>query len=337
MSSNFTTRNLKRRAESSDDGDTPVKQARTNIQNTHARRLPPLRRSDTQTLDVNASTPILQHLPPNVESVPVPAISISQHRGDEQDAGGSTDEESQDEAGAWDRRAKAHRHAALFKRPREPAPRAKARQPKTATEVALLEGSDSDSDAEDIKLVSTSNGVATRLQRLAALRAERAAAGKAVSGPKSRATTFAVPKLPARLTGTPSVASSSTSTTTTMTTTTRSVSRAASRTTVTTTTTVAQRVQEIDELTSSCPTRAPRARAPKLMPAPRPTLPRPQRQNSQARQNAINAIAGSSSSSASTSAPVVERLSTTAPLASQPSAVLRRSKRIINRLAAPEM
>ncbi|KAG9100902.1 hypothetical protein FRC06_003548 [Ceratobasidium sp. 370] len=114
MYSTSASRNLKRRADSSDSEETPVKQARVSVQNTHARRLPPLRRSDTQALDVSASRPVLQRLPPNIEPVPVVVAPSNQHRGQEQDMGGSTDEESQDEDGAWDRRAKAHRRAALF-------------------------------------------------------------------------------------------------------------------------------------------------------------------------------------------------------------------------------
>ncbi|KAG8721407.1 hypothetical protein FRC08_013361 [Ceratobasidium sp. 394] len=331
-------RNLKRRADSSDTEEAPAKQARVSVQNTHIRRLPALRRSDTQALDVNASTPVLQHLPPNTEPVPAP-VDPTHHRGQEQDMGGSTDEESQDEEGAWDRRAKAHRHAALFRRPREPAPRMKPRMvAQTPSEIALLEGSDSDSDTQVKKLLPTTDGAATRFRRLEALRAARTATGNVVSGSKTRGSSSVMPKPVAQVMAPPSIASSSTSTTTTTTTTTKSksVSRASSRTTVTTTTTVAQRVEEIDSLSSSCPTRAPRARSVKLTVAPKAPVTRPQRQNSRARQDALNAIAGSSSTT-TTPAPAVQRLPTTASLASQPSAVLRRSRRILSKLAAPEI
>ncbi|KAG8766559.1 hypothetical protein FRC12_006789 [Ceratobasidium sp. 428] len=331
-------RGLKRHASHSDDESAPVnhclpfieraltstrhnchtpqvKRSRANIENTHVRRLAPLRRSDTQTLDVNASTPVLQHLPPNIEPVAVPSTCLSKHRGQEQDAGGSTDEESQDEEGAWDRRAKAHRQAALSGHPRGPVLKSKARMPKTADEIALLEGSDSEDEVKT------------------ALRTRRAAAGKFVAGSKTGGT-FAVPKLPAKVMGNSSIASASSTTTTTITT--RSVSRASSSMTVMTTTTVAQRVQAIDKLTVSCPTRAPRAQAPRPMPAPRTALPRPQRLSSQARQNAINAIAGWSLSSAAASLPAAQRPATAAPLASQPSAILRRSRRIQSKLSTTE-
>ncbi|KAG8713308.1 hypothetical protein FRC09_018853 [Ceratobasidium sp. 395] len=332
MSSNSTIRGLKRHANHSDDEGAPVKRSRANIENTHVRRLAPLRRSDTQTLDVNASTPVLQHLPPNIEPVAVPSTCLSQHRGQEQDAGGSTDEESQDEEGAWDRRAKAHRQAALSGRPRGLVSRSKARMPKTASEIALLEGSDSEDEVKSDKPV-LENGPAARKLELAALRARRAAAGKAVAGSKTNGI-FAVPKLPAKLMSGSSIASSSSTTTTTITT--RSVSRASSSMTVMTTTTVAQRVQEINGLTVSCPTRAPRAQAPKPMPAPKAALPRPQRLNSQARQNAINAIAGWSLSGAAAPLPAAPRPATAAPLASQPSAILRRSRRIQSKLSTTE-
>ncbi|KAG8745655.1 hypothetical protein FRC10_007352 [Ceratobasidium sp. 414] len=333
MYSISTARNLKRRADDSDSEETPVKQARISVQNTHARRLPPLRRSDT-TLDVEANELVLRRLPPNIEPVPAPVAPSDQHREQEQDAGGSTEEESQDEDGAWNRRAKAHRHAALFERPREPAPRMKPRVlASTPSEIALLGDSDSDSDMENKKLLPTANGTTTRLQRLAALRAGRAAAGNVVSGPKTRVVSSAMPKSLAPVMAPPPVASSSTSMTTT-TTTTKSVTRASSRTT---TTTVAQRVGEINALSSSCPTIAPRARAPKPVPAPKASVARLQRQSSRARQNAINAIAGSSSTSTAAPTPVVPRLSTAASLASQPSAILRRSRRIMSQLAAPEI
>lgn len=150
-----------------------VKQARTSVQNTHARRLPPLRRSDSQALDINATKAVVEHLPPNVEPVPVPS-EFHQHRGDDQDMAGSTDSDSQDEDGAWDRRAKAHRHAMLFKRPREPQPKimCPAGSGKISG-VAFMDGSDSDSDNG----FSMGGEVAAkRVQQLMALRAARAAA-----------------------------------------------------------------------------------------------------------------------------------------------------------------
>lgn len=149
----------------------PTKQARTSLENTHVRRLPALRRSDSTALDINASEAVLDRLPPNHSPVAVPSDLIP--RGGDQDMAGSTDSESQDEAGAWDRRAQSHRHAALFKRPREPAPRMKSRAAgKKIAEVALLDGSDSDSD----EAMEAGEAALERNKKLMALRAGRAQA-----------------------------------------------------------------------------------------------------------------------------------------------------------------
>ncbi|QRW02979.1 hypothetical protein RhiLY_01978 [Ceratobasidium sp. AG-Ba] len=329
-----TSQNLKRRAHDSDEEAPSVKQPRVSVRNTHARRLPPLRRSDTQVLDVNASRPVIQHLPPPIDPVLVDPSYL--YRDGDQDMAGSTEEESQDEAGAWDRRAKAHRHAALYKRPRE-APKIKPRVvAQTISEVALLESSDSEGDECNVKILPTSDAI-LRLQKLAALRAERAAADKILTGSKSRAvsrtTASAAPEAPS------STASSSTSTTTKVTA--RSVSRASSRTSIATSVSVSQRVQEIDEIASSCPSRAPGMRSSKLAPVrlgnpiPKPAVARPQRKNSRAHQTAIDAIARSNPANPST-LQTRQRLTTKAPLASQPSAILRRSRRLRELYVDPE-
>ena len=149
----------------------PTKQARVSIENTHARRLPALRRSDSTALDINASEPVLDRLPPNHSPVCVPSDLV--HREGDQGMAGSTDSESQDEAGAWDRRAQSHRHAALFKRPREPALRMKPRAlGRKVSEVALLDGSDSDPD----EATGPGGAADERTRRLVALRVGRAQA-----------------------------------------------------------------------------------------------------------------------------------------------------------------
>ncbi|KAF8603797.1 hypothetical protein BDV93DRAFT_606495 [Ceratobasidium sp. AG-I] len=303
----------------------PAKQARVDIENTHVRRLPALRRSDSTALDINASEPVLDHLPPNHSPVSVPSNLVP--REGDQDMAGSTDSESQDEAGAWDRRAQSHRHAALFKRPREPAPKIKSRTlGRKVSEVALLDGSDSDSD----EATGSGGAGAERTKKLVALRAGRAKAMRTAPGvkvPVTRSTAVKATGLapPMSIDAVPG------------TTTTTTVSRKSSTTTITTV--VSNTVQ---------PTQAPPARPiagssrlrGQKAPARSAAL-RPQRQASRSRQAAINAIAGGSNDTAT---PVPTPAPTQVPtplrreistLSSMGSIILRRNRR--NQQAAPQL
>ncbi|CAE6482396.1 unnamed protein product [Rhizoctonia solani] len=183
MSQVDTTRKLKRQA-SSDIEEGHIKQARIGVQNACVRRFPPLRRSDSQALDVNATTAIVEHLPDVHELAPVP--SELQHRSKKEDESGSTDEESQDEETAWARRAKTHRYNMLFKRPREPAPKVKRSWPglliKTASEVALIESdSEDEQPLEPVRRCGASEAAVRRAQQLMVFRATRTAARFQVS------------------------------------------------------------------------------------------------------------------------------------------------------------
>ncbi|KAG8738824.1 hypothetical protein FRC11_001112 [Ceratobasidium sp. 423] len=289
-----TTRKLKRQA-SSDIEEGPVKQARISVKNARLRH-PPLRRSDSQALDINATAAIVEHLPDAHELVPVP--SELQHRSKkEQDESGSTDEESQDEEAAWERRAKAHRHNMLFKRPREPAP--KVKRPlliKTASEIALVE-----SDSEDeqplgpVRHYGTSEAAARREQRLMAFRATCAAAPK-----RLQVSTAAVPN-------SISVPSAKNIATTRLT-------RTTSGTTLTTTTASAVDPAHFQKTS--------------LVADPE----RPKNQDSRTRQSAIDAIAGHRTtvvpSVPAASAPLLSATSSLSPI---PSQTLRRSRRVVAR------
>ncbi|KDN43885.1 hypothetical protein RSAG8_05878, partial [Rhizoctonia solani AG-8 WAC10335] len=187
-----TNRKLKRQA-SSDIEEGPVKQARTSVQNAYICRYPPLRRSDSQALDINETTAVVEHLPHACEPVSVPHGFQHRPREDE-DKAGSTDEESQDEDASWDRHAKARRPNMLFTRPHEPAAKATRARPalliRTASEVALM-----DSDSEDeqplasINPYGTGEAAAGKVQQLMALRLARAAAPKQ---PKASAVPVAI-------------------------------------------------------------------------------------------------------------------------------------------------
>ncbi|EUC59628.1 hypothetical protein RSOL_321670 [Rhizoctonia solani AG-3 Rhs1AP] len=297
MASVVTTRKLKRQA-SSDNEEGPTKQARTSVQNAHACRYPSLRRSDSQVLDINATSAVVEHLSHTCEPVSVP--SELQHRSKvDEDEAGSTDEESQDEATAWDRRANAHRHNMLFKRPREPAPKVTRTRAtiliRTASEIALNE-SDSE-DEQPLKLVNfhSTGEIATRkVQRLMTLRAARATAAKqpgVSTAPPPPPAAVGAPAHPVTIP--------------------RRVTRAASKATLTAPALTLASLQTMQPVIS---------------------LEQPRLKSDRVRRSAIDAIAGHRSTTAPYSLVAsTSSMSTDSSPSSMPSQILRRSRRVATR------
>ncbi|CAE6394060.1 hypothetical protein ACGC1H_003707 [Rhizoctonia solani] len=288
------TRKLKRQA-GSDIEEGSIKQARTSVQNAHACRYPSLRRSDSQVLDINATSAVVEHLP---TCEPVSVLSELQHRSKEDDdEAGSTDEESQDETAAWDRRAKAHRHHMLFKQPREPVRKVTRTRAailiRTASEIALNE-SDSE-DEQPLELVNsygTSEAATGKVQRLMALRAARATAAKQ-------------PEASATLARTAIGAPASTVTIT------RRVTRAASKSTLTAPVLTSSTLQMMQSVIS---------------------LEQPQLKSDRVRQSAVDAIAGHRTTKVpSLLVATASAMSTTPSSSSMPSQILRRSWRVAAR------
>ncbi|KAJ1306734.1 hypothetical protein OPQ81_007722 [Rhizoctonia solani] len=287
MSQVAATGKLKRQAGSSDIEEAPVKQARTSVQNVHVCRYPPLRRSDSQGLDINAAIAVVEHLS---HTLPVP--SELQHRTQEEDKAGSTEEESQDEDAAWDRRAKAYRYNMLFRRPREPTPKTRRLGAplliKTASQLTPDSDSEDDKPLESANPYGTGEAVVRKSQRLMALRAMK------VKRPQVSAK--------------PLVNSVPVSHTNTLT---NHVTQTTSKAAVT------------NNFTSiSSPTHLQKTSS---VAGPE----RPQPQNNHPQQSAIDAIAGHRSI-VTPSTPVTPslNLSGTSSLSSMPSQILRRSRRV---------
>ncbi|CUA78208.1 hypothetical protein RSOLAG22IIIB_02827 [Rhizoctonia solani] len=271
----------------------PAKQTRTSVQQARARRYPALRRSDSQALDINATSAVIEHIPNTYDSVP---SELKHHSTEGEDKAGSTDEESQDEKTVWDRRAKAHRDNMLFKRPRDPAPKVKRARPsvliRTRSQIAQLESHSKDKlPMQPAKFNGTSEDATGKGKRPMPIRAARA-----LKQPEASAT--------------PSVTRAQDSSVNTTTGSHQAVPATLKASMATSSATSSVRLQRMHSGTSS---------------------ERPQHKGRRVRQAAIDAIAGHRSTVAPSPLGAPAPILSTTPLSSTPSQILRRSGRIASR------